>query len=186
MFDSNYFKERQCLWWYPYLVQMHIDLTKDTICNHFISCFSTSVSVYQFFILFCFNHQWCCQLTNVALIGFNIQHSDAVVNICVFKLEEDVIFFLFIIAVTLIQFCRFEVPNSITHHPYVVLHVHHPKSSLRPSLVIPAIPFSTSLPALPLWLLPHYKYMFLSLLPYKIKRLKLSRLRNCGFFSPEI
>ena len=46
----------------------------------------------------------------------------------------------------LIKLYRFQVYNSITHHLYVVLCIHHPQSSLLPSLFIPPspTPFSPS------------------------------------------
>lgn len=37
----------------------------------------------------------------------------------------------------LTKFCRFQAHDSITHHLYTVLYVHHPKSSPHPSLFIP-------------------------------------------------
>ena len=40
--------------------------------------------------------------------------------------------------------------HSITHHLCVVLCIHHPKSSLLPSPLVPPLPSSTSHP-LPLW-----------------------------------
>ena len=39
---------------------------------------------------------------------------------------------------------RFQVYNSITHYLYIVLCVHHPKSSLLPSPFITPLPSSTS------------------------------------------
>ena len=44
----------------------------------------------------------------------------------------------------LIKLYRFQVYNSITHHLYIVLCIHHPKSSLLPSPFIPSLLSSTS------------------------------------------
>ena len=44
----------------------------------------------------------------------------------------------------LIKSHRFQVHNSITHHLYIVLCVHHPQSSLLSSPFIPLIPSSSS------------------------------------------
>ena len=50
----------------------------------------------------------------------------------------------------LIKLYRLQVYNSIIHHPYIILHAHHPKSSLLPSPFIR--PFIFYLPH-PLFLL---------------------------------
>ena len=50
----------------------------------------------------------------------------------------------------LIKLYRFQVYDSIIHHLYIVLCVHHPKLNFLPSPFISAIPFSASPPPLPL------------------------------------
>lgn len=58
--------------------------------------------------------------------------------------------FLFLLNVLgkhwLINLYRFQVPNSTTHHLYMVSCVQHPKSSIHPSPLIPLPPFYTSSP----------------------------------------
>ena len=46
----------------------------------------------------------------------------------------------------LIQLYRFQVHNSLIHHLYIVLCVHHPKVSLLPLAFIPPLPYSTCPP----------------------------------------
>ena len=54
----------------------------------------------------------------------------------------------------LIKVYRFQVYNSIIHHLYIVLWVHHPKSSLLPSPFMPPLLSSTPPHAPSLWQSP--------------------------------
>ena len=91
----------------------------------------------------------------------------------------------------LIKLHRLRVYNSIIHHVYIVLYVHHPKSNLLPSSLIPhlsssAFPTSLSLQQSPYCCLCLWFYLCLILSPFLpslcLNLLPLWQLSVCSMY----